>query len=236
MKKIIFSLLAVLLLFVGANAQNEAPTIGELEKVVNVSLSKSLLFTNAQQWASANDPTSKKKIDIVSNENGTIVVKFETNDQVREQSLTNYLSYKYRLSIKLDCKDEKYRWTISNPSVLVGADNNVEYKYLSSSKLTIVKNELETVERISIANFQKILDWELEKVVSIINSNLKEQDSINNQIANSNDKKEKKKLGYKIEQINEDNLVLIESINRWNIIQKRIIEELEKSMSVNNDF
>lgn len=238
MKKVLLLCLAFMATL-GAMAQEIKP-IGELEKVIETKSNKSALFTNAQQWASSNDPTCKKDIEVQDNDNGSIVVKFELNDNSRDNSQTKYLTYKFRFSIKIDCKDNKYRRIISNPSVLVGADNNINTNYLSTSKLFEFRDELETVERISESNFQKILDWELEKVSSIIESNEIEIKSINERLANmsdsKNDKKEKKQLGYKLKRINDENAVLKESLVRWNIVIERITKGLDKALSVNNDF
>lgn len=53
--KKLLTAIAIIGMVVGANAQ-EAKELGELQKVIEVGSSKSILYTNAQQWASANDP------------------------------------------------------------------------------------------------------------------------------------------------------------------------------------
>jgi len=239
MKKVLLLLAIACMTTFGAIAQEIKP-IGELEKVVETKLNKSALFTNAQQWASSNDPTCKKSIEVQDNDNGSIVVKFELNDNSRDNSQTKYLTYKFRFSIKIDCKDNKYRRIISNPSVLVGADNNINTNYLSTSKLFEFRDELETVARISESDFQKILDWELEKVASIIVSKEAEIKSINERLGNigdsKNEKKEKKQMGYRLKRITDENAVLKESLVRWNIVVERITKGIDKVLSLNNDF
>jgi hypothetical protein len=76
--------------------------VGEFEKVVETKLNKSVLFANAQQWASSNDLTCKKSIEVQNNDNGSIVVKFELNSNLRDNSQTKYLTYKFRFSVKVD--------------------------------------------------------------------------------------------------------------------------------------
>lgn len=239
MKKSIVVLLSCLY-FTGINAQDfhkNSDGDNELANVVEVKLNKSALYRNALQWASSNDPTCKKSIDVQDNENGSIVVKFELNDNSRDNSQTKYLTYKFRFSVKVDCKDNKYRRTILNPSVLVGADNNINTNNLSVSKLFEFRDELETAARISESDFQKILDWELEKVVSIIESKETEIKVINERLANIDvSKKEKKQLEYKFKRINDDNAVLKESLTRWNIILEKITKSVDKTLSIKDDF
>lgn len=199
-----------------------------------------MLFANAQQWASSNDLTCKKSIEVQDNDNGSIIVKFEQNSNSRDSSQTKYLTYKFRFSVKVDCKDNKYRRIILNPSVLVGADDNININYLSTKKLFEFRDELETVARISESDFQKILDWELGKVTSIFESKEAEIKSINERLANIGDskdeKKEKRQLLYNIKRITEENVVLKESLVRWNIVLEKITKDIDQALNVNNDF
>ncbi len=239
MKKLILVLLFCLHLS-DANAQDlHKNSVGyhESSNVVEVKLNKSALYRNALQWASSNDPTCKKSIKVQDNENGSIVVQFELNDNSRDNSQTKYLTYKFRFSVKVDCKDNKYRRTILNPSVLLDADNNININYLSTSKLFEFREELETVARISESDFQKILDWELEKIVSIFESKEIEIKAINERLANIGiSKKEKKQLEYKLKRINDDNTILKESLTRWDIILEKIIKNIDKTLSIKDDF
>lgn len=63
----------------------------------------------------------RKKNEIQDNDNGSLIVKVELNNNYSsDNSKTSYMTYKFRFSVKIDCKDGKYRYVISNPSVLVG--------------------------------------------------------------------------------------------------------------------
>ncbi|WP_172915528.1 DUF4468 domain-containing protein [Capnocytophaga canimorsus] len=166
MKKIILLLFTVLSAFISV-AQEERH-LGELESIIEINLSKSLLYNNAQQWASTNDPTCTKKIEIQDGDNPSIVVKSVLINKSRNTSLTKFLAYKFIFTTKIDCKDGKYRRTISNPSVLVQDARDVNIKYASTKTLEDYMSELEAVARISENNFDKILEWGLDKVMDIL--------------------------------------------------------------------
>ncbi len=237
MKKTLLTAIAILGVVLGANAQ-EVKELGELQKVIEISSNKSILYTNAQQWASANDPKVKKKIEIQDNDNGSLVVKVELNNNYSsDNSKTSYVTYKFRFSVKIDCKDGKYRYVMSNPSVLVGADNNIDIKYLPTSKLEAFIAELETVEKISINHFQQILDWELSKVAEVLKANDKELLELKEQEQNPNiSKKERKRAGYRIEVLNKENTIFNEVLRRWIISLDDTTKGLIEVMKQNNDF
>lgn len=237
MKNYYLTAIAIVGVVLGANAQ-EVKELGELQKVVEVGSNKSILYTNAIQWASANDPKMKKKIEVQDNDNGSLVVKVELNNNYSsDNSKTSYLTYKFRFSVKIDCKDGKYRYVISNPSVLVGADNNIETKYLHTSKLEAFIAELESTEKISKNHFQQILDWELSKVIDILKANDQELSTLKDQEQNPNvPKKERKRAGYKIEKLNKENTIFQETLRRWAISFSEITKGLTEMMNQNTDF
>lgn len=237
MKKFLLTTVAIIGMVLGVNAQ-EVKDLGELQKVIEVGSNKSTLYTNAQQWASANDPKMKKKIEVQDNDNGSLVVKVELNNNYSsDNSKTSYLTYKFRFSVKIDCKDGKYRYVISNPSVLVGADNNIETKYLHTSKLEAFIAELESTKKISKNHFQQILDWELSKVIDILKANDQELSRLKEQEQNPDTpKKERKRAGYKIEELNKENTIFQETLRRWAISFSEITKGLTEMMNQNTDF
>ncbi|WP_373729970.1 MULTISPECIES: DUF4468 domain-containing protein, partial [Bacteroidales] len=198
----------------------------------------SVLYANALQWASANDPKVKKKIEVQDGDNGSVVVKSELiNNYSSDNSHTSYLTYKFRFSVKVDCKDAKYRYIISNPSVLVGADNNIETRYLPTSQLEAFLAELEMVESISKRHFQQILDWEVSNVYEVLEANSQELAKLKAQEQDPNTpKKERKRAGYRIEALNKENAILNEVLRRWIISLDDIAKGLMEVMRQNNDF
>ena len=237
MKKFLFTMIAFVAMAVGANAQ-AIKKLGELEKVVEVSVNKSVLYTNALQWASSNDPKVRKKVEVQDSENGSVVAKSELiNNYSSENSQTSYLTYKFRFSVKIDCKDGKYRYIISNPSVLVGSDDNIETEYLPTSKLEAFIAELESVESISKKHFQQILDWEVSKVYEVLEENNRELIKLKEQEQDTNiSKKERKRAGYRIEAINKENLIFNEVLRRWIISLDDTTKGLVEIMKLSNDF
>ena len=212
----------------------------ELEKVVETNNTKQMLYSNALSWATSNDATCDKKIQVQDSDNGRIVVSVKLNNNKPAQSLTKYLTYKFTFTVNVDCKDGKYRRTISSPSVLVNPDKNIEVRYLSTSNLEAAVAEMESAERISTASFQQILEWDISKVAELEAANTAKINDLETQISNLGDskkeKKEKKRIEYAIEKVKKENTILKEALNRWDNEVKRFSSEIDKTMSHNNDF
>lgn len=231
----LFWVIAFFLCTLSINAQNV-----EFEKVVESSISKENLYSNAQKWGSINDPACKRNIEISNKEAGSLVVTIEHGNKERTPSETKYLTYKFRFSVKIDCKDNKYRYIISSPSVLVGTDNTIRVSNLSSKQLYEYKDELEAVARISENEFNKILDWELEKIAKIVELNNRNINQYKEQITKlEGDKKNKKeiqRIKYKLEHIEANNLILNESLRRLELVINELSANIEKAMNINDDF
>lgn len=217
-----------------------AQSANENEKVIETSNTKQMLYSNALSWASSNDPTCDKKIQVQDSDNGRIVVSVNLNNNKPLQSLTKYLTYKFTFTINIDCKDGKYRRIIGSPSVLVNPDKNIEIKYLSTSNLETAVAEMESVERISTASFQQILEWDMSKVAELEAANTAKINDFKTQMSNLGDskkeKKEKKRIEYAIDKVEKENTILKEALNRWDNEIKRFSSEIDKAMSYNNDF
>lgn len=236
MKKLIFMCIACFV----ATTLSAQTNLGEMEKVVEINNTKQMLYSNALLWASANDPMCEKKIQVQDAENGRIAVSIELNNNKPLQSLTKYLTYQFIFTVNIDCKDGKYRRMINSPSVLVNHDKNIEIKYLSTSSLEAAVAEMESAERISTSSFQQILEWNLSKVAELVSSNEARIDELQKQISalgdSKQERKEKKRIEYTIERINQENIILKEALNRWNAEIKNVTSEIDKAMSHNDDF
>lgn len=236
MKKYLFALLVCVMAFAApATAQNV-----EFEKIVENNISKGNLCSNAQKWGSTNDPMCERNIDVLNFETGNLIISVEVRNKKRESSDTKYLTYKFKFSVNIDCKDNKYRYIISSPSVLVGADNNINISHLSTKQLFEYRDELEAVARISEKEFNKILDWKLDDISNLIALNNEAIKQYNEQIidleGNKKNKKEIQRIKYRQEDIIANNLILNESLKRWEIIVSELSADIEKAMNVNDDF
>lgn len=237
MKKYLFALLAISLPFLVGSVKAQ---IIEFEKVVESNMTKNKLYSNAQKWGSTNSPLCKRKIDISNKEDGSLTITIELRNKERETSETKYLTYKFRFNVNIDCKDKKYRYTISSPSVLVGVDNSINIRNLSTKQLLEYENELKSVARISENEFNKILEWELEKIATIIdlnNSNINQyNEQISNLEGNKKNKKEIQRIKYRLEDITANNLILNESLQRWYLVVNSLSADIEKAMNISDDF
>lgn len=240
-KLLLLLLLSIEYLLPTCTIAQEIKQIQEIERIVEVNLNKSALFANAQQWASFNDPACKKNIEVQDNENGSLVVNFEVYENTRNNSLTKHLVYIFRFSVKIDCKDNKYRRVILNPSVYVGyASNSSIYEKFNESILFEINHEIQIVAIITDSYFQKLNNWELGKVSTVIETNENEIKFLNDCLtSNGNpkyDKKEKKQIEIKLKQFYDASLVLKESQMRWAVVVDRITKSIDKLLTTNNDF
>lgn len=237
MKKIACVTLS-LIAFCSANGQ--VTNSCDVEKVVEVSSNKTSLFTNALQWASSNDPQCSKEIQVQDKDNCSLVTKVVVYNKIPESSFTNYISYRFKFTVKIDCKDGKYRRIISNPSLMLGQADNVSINNMGYNELTLCTKELESIQRIGSKYFQEILDWELSKVFEILSSNEKLESDMNSQIASLTDSKEDKKMRKRMENdlvpLKMDNLLLKEAQKRWELTLDKVTSDIDNTMKQNNDF
>lgn len=234
MKKILLLVLVLSFPFVSTKAQSV-----NTEKIIENDIPRNTLYANAQTWGTSNDPTCKKYIASTNSETGNVIVDVNLTNTNRAGTLTNYLTYKFSFSVKIDCKDGKYRYIISDPSVLVGVEN-IEYKYLPVATLTQVQSEFEAVEWISATEFEKILDWQLAKVISTKQKYEQQIESFNQQLkeleGNKKEKKEVKYIKYKLVQLSNQVSVLNEIIQRWQVAMDNVAKDLECEMNNNDTF
>ena len=220
----------------------EKMSLGDIEKVIEVgNISKSVLYNNAVQWASANEAGCNKKIEIQDSNNSSIVVKYEKLNTPRDKSLTKYMSYTFRFTVKIDCKDNKYRRIYATPSVLIGQDRNINLKKMTPDELMELQKELEAGIRISESYFKEILDWDLGKITEILFEKEKlitdYKQKLSNIVGNSRtEKKEKKLLEESLEKNYLESYILNESIIRWNVMIDKLNNNIDAIMNQNNDF
>lgn len=230
--------LLLLLTIIAITTNVDAQTVS-LTKVIDNNMSKSVLFDNAQKWATTNEADLKKEIEILNDKTESVVVKILMTSTYSEK-LTKYVIYKFKFSVKIDCKDNKYRYNISSPSVLIGTDNTVKYEHLPISELNRIKTELGAAVEIASREFQKILEWDLDRVVEIFEKNNSEKEKCISQLSNLEDnkkyRKEMKQIKYRIDNLNNENLVLTEIIKRWDAATIYICKNIEEIMNENSDF
>ena len=85
---------------------------GSEVKIVTTQLSKSELWINAKKWISSSFNNYKHTVDMEDKESGTIILKINSSDNV-----SAYLTYKINATLKIDIRENKYRYSFSNPKI-----------------------------------------------------------------------------------------------------------------------
>lgn len=110
-------LFLVLLFIISSKAfSQEIPNIPikdgivEYSEVVEVSASKDVLYSNLKAWIATYFVSGKTVTELDDQENGKLIAKAISNQSY------NYLGYarpiSFRIIFQVDCKDNKYRYTI----------------------------------------------------------------------------------------------------------------------------
>lgn len=88
----------------------------EIEKVISLPLSKSKLYTNAQEWISNTFKDYKKVIQLESPEEGKLILKghSDLSYKAMDEDLHGFSYETISYTITIDCKDNKYRYKIAN--------------------------------------------------------------------------------------------------------------------------
>jgi hypothetical protein len=183
MKNFLFFLFT--LLCVNANGQAKRFPVKEngtvvYEEVVNCDLKKSALFSNAQKWIAKSFGDYKKVIQFEDVENGKLIFKGKSEVeynrkagsdeslQVRESEIINY-------TFTIDCRENKYRYTIDN--ILI--DINQSWSILGEVSSDVIPNNApnKRYEQIILSKFKlEALEKVTDSIKTINTSDFKKKD------------------------------------------------------------
>lgn len=231
MKKITLGLALLLANCLSANAQrfslpateNEIEKLAEMEieEIIESPLSKSKLYSNAQEWISNTFGDYKKVIQSESPEEGKLILKGHSNLRYKAMD-EDMKGFKYEVisyTITIDCKDNKYRYKITNLDL-----QNIEYNvnaYREISRHIAPSYHLNQIssskERIEF--YRKMIDQKRNTI--------------------KNNKKLAKETKYYINQINNKEKEIQDALNFYNeenTILKDLAESLKKAMMINDNF
>ncbi len=146
---------------VAQNSQSGGEFGREFE-IVQTQLTKSEMWINAKEWISSSFKDYKHTVDMEDKESGTIILKFAFYGS----SSWDFIDYTIKASLKIDVRDNKYRYTFSDvtyslePSEIIKDGN---YTYWSSYLLETSKSYLEAAR--AITNKGPIVDSSLQNDV-----------------------------------------------------------------------
>lgn len=162
-----------------ADAKNEAQSTQiannveengfEYEEVVQVELSKTVLWINLKKWISSNFSSYKYVVDMEDKDAGILVVKWNTVD---EHSYSRYWSARYEATYQIDVRDNKYRIKIYNSLAQVKpAITSSDMKNMSTTSLKQAVKELKMLVAIS-ESLGDTAEWPLNsRFLQVMSSN-----------------------------------------------------------------
>lgn len=192
----------------------------EFSEVVNVDIVKNTLYSNAQEWIARTFIDYKSVIQLEDKENGKLILKGFSPINFSTPSVSEDMSY----TIAIECKNNRYRYTISDITIHSMVESDY-YGTISSSEYTH-NSRLATLKKlkISVDLYQQQLD-SLEK--SIQNAKKREEEKL------------LKERGTIYKKYFENNRYLKSTLGffqeEYDTMQ-RIIYSLKKGMAANADF
>lgn len=232
----ILMMTAIMLSLNSLFAQEQSTT---LEKIIENDLSKSEILVNAINWGTKNTVEVKKDFEVKNEDAGTLILNMYSFLPKQENSLTQYLNYSAKYSLKIDCRDNKFRATIQNPIISIKS-KDVDMSDMSTKELFSLRDEFEDLIIISEEYFGEKTEWEFEKTISIANEKINLTEQLNKDIIQLSADKKNKRQVQKMEGAYKRNMrelnILNEIINRMNASIEWLYSDLEKSINVKDDF
>lgn len=162
--------------------------IEEISEVVEISMNKNKLYSNAQEWITRTFGDYKSVIQFEDPQKGRLIIKGLSRINYVEQNQLGIIKEKMNYTITIDCKDNKYRYIISDIDItrsfiVLGHGN--DYKITHNSHLeSINKSKLEkptyqakldSLLNIDIKTLKKkerkVIEEEIEKTKTSISYN-----------------------------------------------------------------
>lgn len=162
MKKILILFLMLSISVVFTFSQTEE--VYSKQEIIETTLSKSEMWINLKKWVSEIYRNSKYVIDIEDKESGLMVIKWTTFCNETSYGVVNGgHSFAIENSIKIEIKDNKYRYTLPKGYVNIssGYMSYETIKNLSITTIQIIECELKAVVYVSEVYFNSSLDWEI---------------------------------------------------------------------------
>ena len=162
----------------------------EFSEIVEVNLSKATLFANATSWAMKfyKDEGYKNVVQLESESDGRLIIKDYglVIDEYELKTKTNYRKEKIYYTLTIDCKDNKYRYIISDIRIRIPAQSligsYIEYNVKHEGHLKTIEDLNRNKENIEeqIPNVKGKKLSKLQKELDEINNKIKAETDIYN--------------------------------------------------------
>lgn len=178
-KKILTSIVAVLLISTFCYSQNEPLTISNIIQIEDIK--KDSIFYYTMLWCSESFKDSKNAINVTDKEAGLIAGKATYISKYKiprkKDSVDGYTFSRYSFDWRIEIKDNKLKYTIINPSINLSLNSTPEYYpvYLNSTcpvvYLFISKKKTDIEWNIANDYFAKNITYLFGTIKDYINKN-----------------------------------------------------------------
>lgn len=193
--------------------------------MVECQASQSSLWINLKKWVSGSFGSYKHTVDLEDKESGTLIIKFDSSS-----SLGDFLKLIISSTVKVDVRENKYRYTISEAKYKIdhGSRLSGNLNCLTTDELNKAESELTAAMNISLTpniddDFKRRIDIK-EKDFTDIPEYLSEKDQKKNRV---NPRYIKSKT----------ELELLKSIDdRYTSLLNSLSKSLKSNMNIKDDF
>lgn len=224
MKKAVLSLLLCFFCNIIAIANN----IGDTQEIVETNMAKDIMWTNLKKWVSSTFNSYEHAVDLEDKDAGTIIIKWKNRFAPK---VSKHLRMIASSTIKIDVKEGKYRYDISNSQIEIethiGDTSDLSYAELQEGII-----QVEAFLRLCNNEYNRSTEWAInEKLVNLVSQYKEKLD------ATTKYKNERKgKLSKEWEKANCEYEILNIALNGYNTISQAIINSLKKSMVENDEW
>ena len=200
---------------------------GNEYEVVPSQLSKSELWINAKKWISSSFRNYKHTVDMEDKESGTIILKFTSS---LDFAGGIYVKYKINATLKIDIRENKYRYTFSDVTYSVEPSS-----FLEGNLSYLPKDHLEEAEIYLLA--AKTLAYRNSVSPSLKNDIISYKREMENTKKYKNEKDEKKNKVTKEYKKAEAKYEIAQSIESgYNSMRSEVGQSLKEAMEFKDDF
>ena len=142
-----------------ALSASDLTTNTKYENQVESKNSKALLWGNLNTWVSNYLKSYKYTVDYEDKETGRLIIKI--NAPIRSETMSqaiNYTEWFYHFTLQIDCKDNKFRYIITNREVSSTCSGG-DVHNLSTETLTTIMKEMKSVVNISQEYYSSNTSW-----------------------------------------------------------------------------
>lgn len=205
-----------------------AASLENKQEIIETGMTKKDMWINLKKWVSSNFNSYEHVVDLEDEEAGVISVKWKNRVGLNS---SKYIKILISSTIKIDIKDNKYRYTLSDEQVVI--EPNIGHASdMSYSELNESISDLEFVEQFCTEYYNESAKIQIDDKFTSILKEYKEKVESTPKYKNE----KKKKISKEWEKINKEYNILSEINNTYNGINELIISSLKKNITLKDEW